>query len=78
MRTFKIENSSNVKSIGYSPETQVMTIEFATAIYEYANITPDIAGAVAFASSVGAALNAWVKPYPAKYPFKKIPSEVQA
>lgn len=45
--------SSNVKSVGYDPETQVLEIEFRSGVYRYHEVEPDTYHALMDAESIG-------------------------
>jgi hypothetical protein len=54
--------SSNIASIGYDPDTQVMEVEFTSkSVYQYLGVPPRIANDTLIAESVGKFFNANVK-----------------
>lgn len=77
--------SSQVVSIGYSPGTLELDVEFKSydpkkgpSIYRYRNVSAtDYAGIIG-AESIGKAINATLKKNPTKHPFVKLPPEEAA
>lgn len=54
--------SSNISSIGYDPDTQVLEVEFLNGgVYEYFDVPPDIHQTLMDSGSKGRALNEFVK-----------------
>ena len=65
--------SSQIKSVGYDPATEVMEVEFSTgSIYEYAGIPANIHADFMRAESKGAFLGRHIKAHVDLYPFRKI------
>lgn len=55
-------SSSQIKAIGYDPETGTMRVDFNSgATYEYDGVSEEDFASVAGASSVGAAFNSTIK-----------------
>ena len=66
----KSVTSSNVKSVGYDPEKQLLEVEFAGGgVYQYENVSPDAHKAMMAAKSIGSHVHAHIKP---KHKFKKL------
>lgn len=56
--------SSNVASVGYDINDQVLEVEFKTgAVYRYEKVPPQVHSDVVHAESIGKAINTLVKPY---------------
>lgn len=73
MRTFAIENSSNIQTIGYCPASRILLVRFNSGdLYEYLGVDEVNAAHIAFGESVGKEFNARVKKFPEKFPFKKV------
>jgi hypothetical protein len=54
--------SSNLKSVGYDPQTQTLEIEFTSgAVYQYVNVPPEIHQALIKADSLGRYFNDNIK-----------------
>lgn len=56
--------SSNVVSIGYDAETQVLEIEFRSGVYQYQGVPRQVFDGLLAADSVGKAVNAIRHDYP--------------
>lgn len=55
--------SSNVRSVGYDPETQDLIVTFKTgSSYIYSGVPEELAVSLAMAPSVGQMLNSEIKP----------------
>lgn len=67
-------NSSNVESLAYDANTQVLTVDFLNGrTYEYSSVPPEKAARLTFAESVGAFLNKNIK---GKHPYVEVTDEV--
>jgi len=65
--------SSNIKSVGYDPDSRTLEIEFLSgAVYQYSNVNQELYENMMKAPSVCRYLNAFIKPRPEAYPCKKI------
>lgn len=63
--------SSNLRSIGYDPETQILEIEFLNGgLYSYSGVPASVHASLMAASSHGSYFDTHVKK--AGYPFKKL------
>jgi hypothetical protein len=63
--------SSNITSVGYSPESKVLEIEFSSGgIYQYANVPASEHAALIAAPSVGKYFHAHIK---SQYSGRKAP-----
>lgn len=60
--------SSNVVSIGYDAASQILEIEFKSAIYHYTGVPADVHAELMSAPSAGKAVNTLIV---GKYPFVK-------
>lgn len=80
--------SSQVVSIGYDATTKELDVEFKpftskkhaadpkpNPVYRYRNITPEIFASIIGAESIGKAVNATLKKFPDRYPYKKLSEE---
>lgn len=66
--------SSQMKSIGYDPATQVMEVEFSNGrIYQYDNVPANIHADFMEAKSKGAFLGKHIKAHADWYPFRRMP-----
>lgn len=64
-------SSSNLKSIGYDPDNQILEVEFLTrAVYQYFKVPADVHRGLMEAESHGKYFNEYVKK--AGYQFRKI------
>jgi len=62
--------SSNVASVGYDRDLQILEIEFLHgSIYQYFNVTEDVWEQLISASSKGRFLNQQIKPF---YAYQKV------
>jgi KTSC domain len=66
--------SSLINAIGYGIETSALNIRFngKADIYEYGNVPPELYEEMATAESVGKFFLARIKPFPDRYPFRKL------
>jgi hypothetical protein len=62
--------SSNVISIGYDPASQTLEVAYATGVYQYAEVPPEVHLGLMGAGSKGRYLAAQVKP---QYAATKVP-----
>lgn len=76
--------SSQISALGYSKELKRCRIQFSPnrhgepgAIYEYDNIEPEDFDALANAKSIGSHFITHIKPFPAKYPYRKLEREAE-
>lgn len=67
-----VPNSSQVKAIGYDPETLTLRVYFANAPYEYAEVPQETFAAFIAAYSKGSFLGAEIK---GKFEYKKLVDE---
>lgn len=68
--------SSQLKSIGYDPETQTLEVEFASGsggIYRYSNFEQDAWDDFMKSESKGSFFIRNIKKNPAKYPYRRMP-----
>lgn len=64
-------SSSNLKSVGYNPETKTLEVEFLNGgLYQYYNIPESIYNGLMAASSHGSYFNQYVKK--GGYTYKKL------
>ncbi len=64
-------SSSNLMSVGYDPESQILEVEFHNnTVYQYLNVPHHIYSGLISAGSHGSYLDSHVKK--AGYPFKRI------
>lgn len=62
--------SSNIRSVGYDPETAVLEIEFHSgSVYQYLSVPPDIHASFMQAASKGKFLTAHIKN---RFPFRQV------
>lgn len=62
--------SSNIRAIGYNPETQTLEVEFnAGSVYQYTGVPSSEHEAIMNADSKGTYLNANIK---GRYPYTKL------
>ena len=62
--------SSNVASVGYDINAQLLEVEFNNgAIYRYEKVPPQVHSDLMHAESIGKALNATIKPH---YAYSKV------
>jgi hypothetical protein len=62
--------SSNIMSVGYDPATGTLEVAYATGVYQYADVPPEVHLNLMGAGSKGSYLNAQVKP---QYAATKVP-----
>ena len=63
-------SSSNIRSIGYDPESQTLEIEFHSGgIYQYFNVPVSVYDALMRASSIGGYFHRYIKD---RYRWKKV------
>jgi predicted DNA-binding protein with PD1-like motif len=62
--------SSNIMSVGYDPASQTLEVAYATGIYQYAEVPPEVHLNLMTAGSKGRYLAAHVKPH---YAATKVP-----
>lgn len=53
--------SSNIRSVGYDPETRVLHVEFALGVYSYEDVPPDLAEGLLTSSSVGSYFSRFIR-----------------
>jgi hypothetical protein len=70
MRT--LVESSQIASIGYDPQTEILEVEFKGrgAVYEYYNVPKDVYDTLMVSESVGSDFNTLVKA--AGYEYRKV------
>lgn len=62
--------SSNIKSVGYDPDTKLLTVHFHSGrVYEYDGVPEEVYNRMVAAESIGKNFNANIK---AQYPYKKV------
>lgn len=64
--------SSNIKSVGYSPATRELEIEFASGVYSYLNVPPEIHKQLLEAKSAGSFFSYAIR---GKFESAKVPQE---
>jgi len=69
--------SRQIAAIGYDVATQTLAIQFKSktgigSVYHYDNVTADDFSASRDAESIGSWFYKNVKPYPEKYPYRKV------
>jgi hypothetical protein len=62
--------SSNIMSVGYDPATRTLEVAYATGVYQYAEVPPEVHLNLMAAGSKGRYLAAQVKP---QYAATKVP-----
>lgn len=68
--------SSQLKSVGYDPETQTLEIEFNSGgIYRYANVTPEMHKGLMEGDSIGKFFHAFIRSNPEGHPFTKLEAQ---
>lgn len=77
--------SSQIAAIGYDSSTQQMDIEFVNrspdkpaSVYRYQNVTPDDLLEFKTADSLGSYFKREIKPFPDRYPYRKLTPEEAA
>lgn len=79
--------SSQIKAIGYDAPSLQMDIEFINhskdpnkpaSVYRYSNVSPQEYAALAGAESIGKFFGANIKPFPQRFPFRKLTQEEAA
>lgn len=64
MQTKKIENSSQVKEIGYDAEKKIFAVTFLNnSTYHYENVEPELWTEAQSAESIGKFVNQKIKPH---------------
>ena len=65
--------SSNLKSVGYDNEKQILEIEFQNcSVYQYFNVSQKVYEKLMSAESKGKYFFETIKKYPEFYPYRKI------
>lgn len=66
-------SSSNIRAIGYDPNTQVLEVEFTNgSVYQYANVPNELHEALMSAGSHGSFFGTEIRRYPNQYPFQRV------
>lgn len=69
MKTYQIEESSNIKSVSYNPDTKELIIAFLDgAEYQYTEVRPEEVVKLMFSESAGKAFHRNIK----QHDYKKI------
>jgi hypothetical protein len=61
--------SSNIESIGYDPDTRKLHVKFASAVYEYDDVSSDEYAGLMAAESLGGHLHSHIK---GEHSFRKL------
>jgi len=80
--TMQPVESSQLKEVGYEPETQTLAIRFNSksgqgSLYHYANVPQEVYDDFMAAESAGSYFHRNIKPNAEKYPYQKIVEEPQ-
>jgi hypothetical protein len=74
--------SSLITAIGHDPDNQLLQVEFPPrkgeevgSVYEYSNVTRSDAEALLDAESIGRHFQVVIKPFPQRFPFRKLSAE---
>lgn len=75
-----ITSSSQITGIGYNIETNTLDIRFKKygntpaneSVYRYSAVPPEVHAAMMGAESIGKEFTASIKPFPKRYPFRRL------